>query len=81
MASSQPDTSVTVDDRKVSFFLIEETSFTYTVTAPSAAGTYSFSGVLTNSDGQEVPVGGALMMKVGGLAEHQCLACSRKRGH
>ena len=67
VASSQPDTSVTVDDRKVSFFLIEETSFTYTVTAPSAAGTYSFSGVLTNSDGQEVPVGGALMMRVGGL--------------
>ena len=67
VASSQPDTSVTVDDRKVSFILLGETQFTYTVTAPSAAGTYSFSGVLTNSDGQEVPVGGALMMRVGGL--------------
>ena len=67
VSSSQPDTSVTVDDRKVSFILLGETQFTYTVTAPSAAGTYSFSGVLTNSDGQEVPVGGALMMRVGGL--------------
>ena len=42
-----------------------ETDFTYRVTAPGAAGHYSFSGVLTNSDREEVPIGGALTITVG----------------
>ena len=67
VASSLPGGAVQADDREVSFILIGDTSLTYSVTAPSAAGSYSFSGVLTNSDGEEVPVGGALSMTVGSL--------------
>ena len=67
VASSLPGGVVTDDDREVSFILVGGTSLTYTVTAPRAAGFYSFSGVLTNSDREEVPVGGALSMTVGSL--------------
>ena len=62
--SSLSDSTATVDDQEVSFILIGETSFTYTVTASSTAGFYSFSGILTNSNGEEVPVGGALTITV-----------------
>ena len=62
--SSLSDSTATVDDQEVSFVLIGETSFTYTVTASSTAGFYSFSGILTNSNGEEVPVGGALTITV-----------------
>ena len=67
VASSLPGGAVQADDQEVSFILVGDTSLTYSVTAPSAAGSYSFSGVLTNSDGEEVPVGGALSMTVGSL--------------
>ena len=65
VSSSLPDGAVTVEDPEVSFILFGETSFTYTVTAPSAPGSYSFSGVLTNSDGAEAPVGGSITITVG----------------
>ena len=64
VSSSLEDDSVTVNGREVRFRLLGETDFTYTVAAPDAAGTYSFSGVLRNSDREEVPVGGALTMAV-----------------
>ena len=67
MSSSLSDGAVTIEDRELSFILLGETSFTYTVTVPSAAGHYSFSGVLTNFEGEEVPVGGALTITVGAL--------------
>ena len=66
VSSSLTDDSITVNGRAVSFVLFGETDFTYTVAASSAVGSYSFSGVLTNSDGEEVPVGGALSLTVGG---------------
>ena len=50
--------------QEVTFTLLGVTSFTYTVVAPSTTGTYSFSGVLTNSERGEVPVGGALTIAV-----------------
>jgi hypothetical protein len=46
------------DGQRLSFSLVGETSFTYTVTAPSTARSYSFSGVLTDSDRMETRVGG-----------------------
>ena len=52
------------DAREVRFRLFGQTAFTYTVTASSTAGTYSFSGVLRNSDREDVPVGGALTIAV-----------------
>ena len=64
MSSSLPDGAVTVEGREVSFVLFGETDFTYTVTASSTAGSYSFSGILTNSNGEEVPVGGASRITV-----------------
>ena len=67
VANSLPGGAVQAGDREVSFILVGDTSLTYSVTAPSAAGSYSFSGVLTNFDREEVPVGGALSMTVGSL--------------
>ena len=64
VSSSLPDDSVTVNGQEVAFILLGETDFTYRVTAPGAAGHYSFSGVLTNSNREEVPVGGALTITV-----------------
>ena len=64
VASSLEDDSVTAVGREVRFTLLGQTAFTYTVTASSTAGTYSFSGVLRNSDREDVPVGGALTIAV-----------------
>ena len=52
------------EERRVAFTLFGETSFTYSLTAPSAAGSYPFSGVLRNFDGVEVTVGGTLSLTV-----------------
>ena len=68
VTSSLDDSEITLvespQQQEVTFTLLGVTSFTYTVAAPSAAGTYSFSGVLRNSDLEEVPVGGALTISV-----------------
>ena len=44
--------------QEVTFALTGEPFFTYTVTAPSRESSYNFSGALTDSDGNEHPVGG-----------------------
>ena len=41
----------------VTFTLLDETSFTYTVTAPNVGGRYDFSGKLLTDDGRELAVG------------------------
>ena len=64
VSRSLSDSGVTAVGREVRFSLFGQTAFTYTVTAPSAAGTYSFSGVLRNSDRKDVAVGGALTIAV-----------------
>ena len=51
--------------RKVTFTLVDERSFTYTVTAPSTAGRYDFSGVLMDSDRNSHVVGGDSRVTVG----------------
>ena len=56
--SDLTESAVTVAGQEVSFTLFGHTAFTYTVAAPSAEGTYSLSGVLKNSSGVELPVGG-----------------------
>ena len=67
-SSSLDDSAITLVEspqhQEVTFELHGETDLTYTVAAPIAAGTYSFSGVLTNSAGEEVPVAGALTIAV-----------------
>ena len=58
-ASSNLDPErVEVDPQAVGFTLQGEASFTYTVTAPSATGPYTFSGTLTDSGGSSHTVGG-----------------------
>ena len=69
VSSSLSDDAVTAQDQELSFALFGETEFTYTVTAPDAAGSYPFSGILTNSDKEDVPVGGALSVTVGEAAD------------
>ena len=53
-----------VEDQVVTFSLLGETSFTYTVTASSAAKSYTFSGTLYDVDRVDRPVGGDSMVMV-----------------
>ena len=50
--------STTPADRTITFTLLDETSVTYTVTAPSVADDYTFSGMLSDSDKIPQDVGG-----------------------
>ena len=58
------DIGVVVDGQTVTFTFVGETSFTYRVTAPSSRGTYSFSGVLTDSDRMKTSIGGTSSIRV-----------------
>ena len=63
--TSLGDTSVTVDGRTVSFVLLGDRSFTYTVEVPGAEGRYTFTGVFSDSDRESQAVGGASQVRVG----------------
>ena len=58
VSSSLPDSQVSVTGQQVRFTLQGDTSFTYTVTAPSVAGSYAFSGTLRDDEGNDHDVGG-----------------------
>ena len=47
-----------IDGQNVTFALLAEDSFTYTVSVPNAAGTHTFSGVVLDSDRESNEVGG-----------------------
>ena len=58
--------AVTVDGQQVSFSIISGSgSFTYTVTASSVVGEYTFSGIIRDFDQDEAPVGGDSDITVG----------------
>ena len=62
LSSSLPQGQVTAtgqEVQEVKFALTGETSFTYTVTAPSIEGSYTFSGAVKDFQGNDYPVGGA----------------------
>ena len=63
--SSLPESAVSVDGQTVAFILLESSDFTYTVTAPSEEGAYSFTGVIKNQTRQERPVTGDVEVRVG----------------
>ena len=63
--TSLGDSSVTVDGRTVSFVLLGDRSFTYTVEVPGAEGRYTFTGVFSDSDRESQAVGGASQVRVG----------------
>ena len=56
--SSLNDTDVSQDGQDVRFFLFQADSFTYTVTAPTGAGDYTFSGTVQDDEQDERDVGG-----------------------
>ena len=57
--------SVAVSGQEVTFTLLDEKNFTYTVTASSTAGSHTFSGKAINEDLQERTVSGAASIRVG----------------
>ena len=63
--SSLSEGSVTVDGQTVSFVLLGDTSFTYTVEVPDVEGIYAFSGVLKDANREERVIGGASQVIVG----------------
>ena len=65
--SDLPEASVAVEGQTVTFTLIGETEFTYTVTAPSVAGSYVFSGIAKDVNKVEEPLGGDSVVQVGAI--------------
>ena len=57
-SSTLPDDQTGVTGQEVRFTLVGDTSFTYTVTASSVGGSYTFSGTLRDSDRNDHAVGG-----------------------
>ena len=64
VSSSLSDNQVTITGQVVRFTLQGETSFTYTVTAPSVEGPYTFSGTLRDFERNDRAVGGAATVTV-----------------
>ncbi len=65
VSSSLDSFQVSRSGQTVSFTLQGETSFSYVVTAPAAASTYTFSGTLRDSNRVETSVGGVSSLQVG----------------
>ncbi len=63
--SSLSEGSVTVDGQIVSFVLLGDGSFTYTVDIPDEEGAYAFSGVLKDANREDTVIGGASQVLVG----------------
>ena len=63
--SSLSEGSVTVDGQIVSFVLLGDGSFTYTVDVPGEEGDYAFSGVLKDANREATVIGGASQVLVG----------------
>ena len=57
--SSLAASQVAVEGRTVTFTLLGESDFRYTVTAPSAEGSYTFSGVIKDVNRAAASVSGA----------------------
>ena len=62
-SSSLPDATM-VEGRTVTFTLLGDESFTYTVTASAEEGSHAFAGVLKDVDKAEQPVGGSSLIVV-----------------
>ena len=66
VSSTLPDSQVNASSNPVRFTLFGESGFDYTVTASSQPGSYTFSGVLTDSDRATHDVGGDSSVSVAG---------------
>ncbi len=56
VSSTLPERAVTVNGSKVSFLLMNEKSFSYTLKAPASTGTYKIVGLLRDTNKAEFPV-------------------------
>ena len=65
VSSSLPADLVVATGQEVRFTLFGVSNFTYTVTASNTAGSYSFSGVLKDSNGIDYQVAGPSVITVG----------------
>ena len=63
--SDLSEAAVKAEGQTVTFTLLADERFAYTVAAPSAEGSYSFSGVLLDANRAEQAVGGDSMIRVG----------------
>ena len=63
--SNLSEAAVAVEGQTVAFTLLGDERITYTVAAPSAEGSYSFSGVLLDANKDEQAVGGDSSIRVG----------------
>ena len=81
MSSSLGDERVQENGQTVvRFALVDETSFTYNVTAASTAGTYNFSGVLHDENRMEHEVRGASSVRVVGPGATRSLPATAAPG-
>lgn len=72
--SSLPEEAVSVEAGVVRFLLLNldrsrSVEFTYTVTAPAVAGTYTFSGIVQDDGREEGPIGGDSEVAVSAAGE------------
>ena len=65
VSTDLPGGATGADGQSVTFVIIGEDSFTYTVTAPADTGVYAFSGTLSDIDQTEIAIGGAADLHVG----------------
>lgn len=65
VGSSLPDTAVTARLDAITFTLLGEEQFTYTVQAPAVAAEFSFSGIVRDQHRTEVQTGGQTSLRVG----------------
>lgn len=56
LGSTLPEKAVTANGNRISFLLIDEKSFSYTLKATSSPGSYKFSGLLRNINKADFPV-------------------------
>ena len=65
VSTDLPGGATRADGQSVTFVILGEDSFTYTVTAPADTGVYAFSGTLSDIDQTEIEIGGAADLHVG----------------
>ena len=65
VGSSLPEVAVKVDSGTLTFTLLGENEFEYTVQAPAVEGTYSFSGIIKDQNKTEEDIGGDSSLRVG----------------
>ena len=65
VSTDLPGGATGADGQSVTFVILGEDSFSYTVSAPADTGVYAFSGTLSDIDQTEIAIGGAADLHVG----------------